>query len=188
MLTEINQETEKFGEKMKNSSVLLKRIAITSLLFVGVMAGNQFIAVAADGPQTSSISSMSIKEGACWNAGYTANIAGSFPVAVTGVVVNGVNLASTDWTQTASNIAVNIPGSSASSFTVQVLNGQTPLLATQSFSCVGSFIVVSGPTTETESGGLLPDTGSNNYNYLVAGIGLALLGSSGLLRRKLIQE
>jgi LPXTG-motif cell wall-anchored protein len=175
-------------KKMKISSVLRKRIAITSLLFVGIMAGNQFVAVAADGPQTSSISSMSIKEGACWNAGYTANIAGSFPEVVTGVVINGVNLASTDWTQTTSNIAVQIPASSAQTFTVQVVNGQTPLLATQSFECVGSFIVVTGPTTETEDGGLLPDTGSNNYNYLVAGIGLALFGSISLLRRKLIQE
>jgi LPXTG-motif cell wall-anchored protein len=173
---------------MKNSSVLRKRFAITSLLFVGVIAGNQLVAVAAEGPQTSSISSMSVSNLACSTSGYAVNLTGVFPELVTNVAVNDTNLAATSYTQTASNIAINIPGSSAKSFTITVYNGQDPVMASKVFTCVEPVVVILPPVEETEDGGLLPDTGSNNYNYLVAGIGLALFGSRSLLRRKLIQE
>jgi len=172
---------------MKLSSVRNKRFAITSLLFVGVIAGNQFVAVAADGPQTSSISSMSVANLACSTSGYAVNLVGVFPEQVTNVAVNDVNLAATSYTQTASNIAINIPGSSEKSFSITVYNGQDPVMASKAFSCVEP-VAVTPPPAATEDGGTLPDTGSNNYNYLVAGIGLALFGTSGLLRRKLIQE
>jgi LPXTG-motif cell wall-anchored protein len=39
----------------------------------------------------------------------------------------------------------------------------------------------------TEDGGLLPDTATSNYNFLFAGLGLALVGAIGLLRRKPIK-
>lgn len=173
-------------KKIKLSSVRNKRFAVATLLFVGVIATNQFAAIAADGAQTSSISSMSVASQACSTAGYTVNLAGVFPELVTNIAVNDVNLDATSWTQTASNITVRIPGSAAQSFAVTVYNGQVPVLATQNFNCIAPVVVA--PPVVTEDGGLLPDTGSNNYNYLVAGIGLALFGTRSLLRRKLIQE
>ena len=172
---------------MKLSSVRNKKFAITSLLFVGVIASNQFVAVAADGPQTSSISSMSVANLACSTSGYAVNLVGVFPEQATNITVNGTNLAVTSWTQTASNITISIPSSSEKSFTITVYNGQDPILATQNFKCIEP-VAVTPPPAATETGGTLPNTGSNNYNYLVAGIGLVLFGTSGLLRRKLIQE
>jgi LPXTG-motif cell wall-anchored protein len=184
----INQETEKLENKMKISALNSKRgLGILSVLFVGIIAGNQYLAVAAEGIQTSSISSMSVSNTACTTSGYSVTLTGSFPEVVTNIAVSDNNLAPTSWVQSATTIQINGAVSTAKTVTIQVFNGQVPLLAVQSFNCVEP-IVVAPPVTETETGGELPDTGSNNYNYLLAGVGLAFAGSTGLMRRKQLQK
>ena len=187
-LTAINQETEKLENKMKISALKSKRgLGIFSVLFAGIIAGNQYLAVAAEGIQTSSISSMSVSNSACTTSGYSITLTGSFPEAVTNIAVSDNNLAPTSWVQSATSIQINGAVSTAKTVTIQVFNGQEPVLAVQSFNCVEP-IVVLPPVTETETGGELPDTGSNNFNYLLAGVGLAFAGSAGLMRRKQAQK
>jgi LPXTG-motif cell wall-anchored protein len=43
------------------------------------------------------------------------------------------------------------------------------------------------PVDTTEDGGLLPDTATNNYNYLVIGIGLMFAAGVALLRRRTVK-
>ena len=60
---------------MKVTSLKSKRtLGILSMLLAGALAGNQYLAVAADGPQTSSISSYGVSNNACTTEGYTMEI------------------------------------------------------------------------------------------------------------------
>jgi LPXTG-motif cell wall-anchored protein len=110
-------------------------------------------------------------------------ILGVFPERVTNIKINNIDLAVTNWTQTDSYISINIPGSTETRFAITVENGQLPMLATQIFNCVDPS-GLTPPVTETETGGEIPDTATNNYNFLIAGIVLAFVGSLGLIRRK----
>ena len=183
-LTAINQETENLEIDMKVTSLKSKRtLVILSMLFVGVFAGSQNLAVAAVGPQTSSISVFGVSNDACTTEGYTMEILGVFPERVTNIKINNIDLAVTNWTQTDSYISINIPGSTETRFAITVENSQLPMLATQIFNCVDPS-GLTPPVTETETGGEIPDTATNNYNFLIAGIVLAFVGSLGLIRRK----
>jgi LPXTG-motif cell wall-anchored protein len=68
------------------------------------------------------------------------------------------------------------------------------MLAPQTFTCTDAAVIrddtppVTLEDIPTETGGLLPDTATDNYNYLAIGAGLALLGFAGLLRRKSIKN
>ena len=169
---------------MKVTSLKSKRtLVILSMLFVGVFAGSQNLAVAAVGPQTSSISVFGVSNDACTTEGYTMEILGVFPERVTNIKINNIDLAVTNWTQTDSYISINIPGSTETRFAITVENSQLPMLATQIFNCVDPS-GLTPPVTETETGGEIPDTATNNYNFLIAGIVLAFVGSLGLIRRK----
>lgn len=185
-LTAINQETENLEIDMKVTILKSKQtLGILSMLLVGVFAGSQNLAVAADGPQTSSISSFGVSNNECTTEGYTMEILGVFPERVTNIAINNNDLAVTNWTQTADYISIRIPGSTEKSFAITIDNGQTPML-TRTFNCADSS-GLTPPVTETENGGELPNTATNNYNFLIVGIVLAFVGSLGLIRRKQIQ-
>ena len=187
-LTAINQETENLEIKMKVNSLKSKRtLGIFSMLLVGTIVGSQYLAVAAVGPQTSSILTFGVSNETCTTEGYTMEILGVFPEQVTSVAVNNIDLAVTDWKQTDTYISINIPGSDDTRFAITIENGQLPRLATQIFNCSDPS-GLTPPVIETEDGGVLPNTASNNYNFLIVGIVLALVGSLSIIRRKQIQE
>jgi type VI secretion system secreted protein VgrG len=143
--------------------------------------------------QSSSIAS--INSAVCSvTSGYVATLTGVFPTPVANIAVNGNNIASDRWTQTATTVAVQIPPTDTKSFTIDVYNGLTPMLASQTFLCTEAVVVpVVVPTeipvvTPTETGGELPKTSTNDYNYLLAGIAVSFLGASGVLLRKRTQK
>ena len=125
---------------------------------------------------------------------YVINLEGVFPTAVTNIAVNGTNIVPTRWIQSPNLIAIQIPASDTKSFSIQVYNGRTPMLSAQTFVCTDAAVIRDDTPTvtledvPTETGGLLPDTATDNYNYLAIGAGLALLGFAGLLRRKPIKN
>ena len=127
-------------------------------------------------------------------SGYVATLTGVFPTPVANIAVNGNNIASDRWTQTATTVSVQLPASETKSFTIDVYNGLTPMLATQTFLCTEAVVVpVVVPTevpvvTPTETGGELPKTSTSDYNYLLAGLLISLLGGSSLLLRKGTQK
>jgi LPXTG-motif cell wall-anchored protein len=173
---------------MKVTSLKSKRtLGILSMLLAGALAGNQYLAVAADGPQTSSISSYGVSNNACTTEGYTMEILGVFPERVTNIAINNNDLAVTNWSQTADYISIRIPGSTEKRFAITIDNGQTPML-TRTFDCADSLGLTPPPGFETETGGELPDTASNNYNFLIVGIVLAFVGSLSIIRRKQTQR
>lgn len=139
-------------------------------------------------PQNSTISSISSSE--CTSAtDYTAYIAGYFPTEVTNIAVNGTNISASRWTQNIGQIAVNIPASSNKSFTIDIYNGRAPLLSTQVFLCIEPAMILPTPepVTETEIGGELPITATNNYNYLLIGAAAILLSGVGLAIRRRVR-
>jgi LPXTG-motif cell wall-anchored protein len=168
-----------------------KKAAFTAALLIsGVMAIGQssmYTAAAADVITSVSSANCSV------TSDYRVTLTGSFSTPILNVWVQpefgtDIQIPTTSWSQTPTTVALTIPASSAKVFTIRTYNGGEVLA--QVFSCTET-VVVTPPvtdTTTTEDGGELPDTGSNNYNYLVAGIGLALVGARGLLRRKPIQE
>jgi LPXTG-motif cell wall-anchored protein len=197
LLTGINQETEKLEKQMKSTMNKTKRsnkaAFSAALLLSGVMAIGQssiYTAAAADG--INSVSSASCST----TSDYRVTLTGSFSTEISNVWVQPefgaeIQIPTTSWSQTPTTLALTIPASSAKVFTIRTYNGGDVLA--QVFSCTEAVVVTPPPTdtttdTTTEDGGTLPNTGSNNYNYLVAGIGLALVGTRGLLRRKPIQE
>jgi len=162
-------------------------------------------------PQDSSITSITSSECTTTND-YTVYLNGSFPSSVANVAVDGVNIAATRWIQTPTRLEVNIPKSSKKTFAIEVYNGRIPMLTKQVFICTTPVVeVVASPTpsptpsaaatetptpevtiaageTVTETGGELPQTGTNNYNYLLLGLALLGLGAGGLLMRKRLQK
>ena len=184
LLTGINQETEKFGEKMKLSSLKNRRGigSFSALILVGVIAVGQGGLFAASADESSSVTSS-----VCTSVNdYSITLTGNFPTPVTDVAVNFVNIPRTSWTQTATDVVVKVAASNPSTPNNLIVYYGTSLeYLSVDVSCAA--ITTSTPDP-TEDGGTLPNTGSNNYNYLVAGIGLALVGTRGLLRRKPIQE
>jgi LPXTG-motif cell wall-anchored protein len=143
--------------------------------------------------QSSSIAS--INSAVCSvTSGYVATLTGVFPTPVANIAINGNNIASDRWTQTATTVAVQIPPTDTKSFTIDVYNGLTPMLASQTFLCTEAVVVpIAVPTevpvvTPTETGGELPKTSTNDYNNLFAGIAISFLGASGVLLRKRTQK
>jgi len=126
-------------------------------------------------------------------AGYTVTLGGNFASPIQNVWVQGqtfdIQIPGTDWSQTPTSVVVKIPASDTKSFIIRTYNGGAVL--SKEFNCTEA-VVIAPPVIETEDvtedGGLLPDTATNNYNYLAAGLGLALVGSAGLLRRRVIKE
>lgn len=147
--------------------------------------------------QSSSIASISTAVCSA-SAGYIAVMMGTFPTAVANIAVNGSNVDTSRWSQSATSVSVQIPATEAKSFTIDVYNGLTPMLASQTFLCTDAVVVPVVVPTETpteipvvvttEVGGELPITSTNNYNNLLAGIGISLLGGSGVLLRKRTQK
>jgi LPXTG-motif cell wall-anchored protein len=127
-------------------------------------------------------------------SGYVATLTGAFPTPIANIAVNGNNIDSTRWTQTATTVAVQIPPTDSKTFTIDVYNGLTPMLASQTFLCTEAVVVpVVVPAevpvvTPTETGGELPKTATSDYNYLLAGLAISLLGGSSLLLRKGTQK
>jgi len=166
-----------------------KKVAFTAaLLLSGVMAIGQSSIYTASADVISSVSSANCSV----TSDYQVTLTGNFSTPILNVWVDpefgaGIQLPTTSWSQTPTTVALKIPASSIKTFTIRTYNGGDVLA--QVFSCTEA-VVVTPPVTDTttEDGGELPDTGSNNYNYLAAGIGLALVGARGLLRRKPIQE
>lgn len=84
-------------------------------------ANFQPIPVVPDPPQVSII-------GQCSVSGTTLTIAGSFATRIASVTVNGVQIASSQWTQTGTSVTITMPAGSTGSAVVQLFNGQVPLL------------------------------------------------------------
>lgn len=129
---------------------------------------------------------------------YWVYLVGNFPSPVTNIAVNAVNIPSNRWTQTISQVGVRIPASDQKTFTIDVYNGRTPMLATQVFTCLTPEVrETASPTptptveeseTVTETGGELPTTGTDSYTFLLIGAALVVLGAGGFILRKRVSK
>ena len=167
-----------------------KKTAYSSaLLLAGVMAFSQSsISIASADDAITSVS----KADCSVTAGYTVTLGGNFTSEIFNVWANDVQIPAADWSQSATAVVVKIPASATSTFMIRTYNGGAVL--EKEFTCTAATVIappitddVTDAVDETEDGGLLPDTATNNYNYLVAGLGLALVGARGLLRRRSIK-
>ena len=94
--------------------------------------------------QQSSITSVAPSN--CVVSGTTAvTINGVFPTLVTDVTINGRAAVAGSWTQTPTTVTVNAVTSSTVPTIIQLYNGQTPVLASQSFTCAPGAVVVPIP-------------------------------------------
>ena len=184
LLTEINQETENFGEKMKMLSI--KRVkglnSISALLLVGVLSisqSGQFMAAAEELPLITSIATIDCSS----TSEYLLKLTGTFPTRLSNVAIDYVNIAPSMWSQSATEILVRIPGSDPKPGNLIFYYGDSQYQM-MDVNCA-QYATTAAETTE--DGGLLPDTATSNYNYLAAGLALALVGTIGLLRRKPIK-
>jgi LPXTG-motif cell wall-anchored protein len=183
LLTEINQETENFGEKMKMLSIKRGKglNSISALLLVGVLSisqSGQFMA-AADVSGETTIATKNCST----TSEYLLRLTGNFPTPVTDVAIDYVNIAPTMWSQSASEILVRVPGTNPKPGNLIFYYGNSQYEMID----IDCAQYATTATDRTEDGGLLPDTATNNYNYLAAGLVLALVGAVGLLRRKAVK-
>jgi type VI secretion system secreted protein VgrG len=159
-------------------------------------------------PQDSEITSITSAECTTTND-YSVYVLGNFPSPITNIAVNTVNIPSSQWIQTLKQVEIKIPASNLKTFTIDIYNGRIPLLATQVFTCTTPEVIIPAATptptpsptpeatesaiaqetvTATETGGELPKTGSDYYNYLLLGAGLIALGVGGFFIRKRVQS
>jgi LPXTG-motif cell wall-anchored protein len=152
--------------------------SISAIMLAGAIAVGQsglFIAAADDTTSVTSAVCTSVND-------YSVKLTGNFPEPVTFILVNYVDIARSQWSQTATSVVIKTPGGiTRAPYNLIVYYGLSTAYLSVDVSC--DEITTLSPDT-TEDGGLLPDTGSNNYNYLATGLGLAFVGSAGLLRRK----
>jgi LPXTG-motif cell wall-anchored protein len=154
--------------------------SISALALIGVISIGQSGAFIASADVVSDVTTITSVE-CLATSEYLVTVRGNFPTPLTEVAVNYANLDRPLWTQTATTISARVPALGAKPYIVLLQYGNISF-ATADVVCAG--VAVAPAEETTEDGGLLPDTGSNNYNSLVAGLGLALVGVTGLLRRK----
>ena len=95
-------------------------------------------------PQQSQITS--VTPASCVVTGTTAvKLNGNFPTPVSNVTVNGTTLVAGNWVQTPTSVTVNTVVSGTNPISIQVFNGQVPILAAQSFICTPVAVVVPVP-------------------------------------------
>jgi LPXTG-motif cell wall-anchored protein len=111
---------------------------------------------------------------------YAGVIEGIFISPITSVVINGVAINSSTWVQSRFEVTIAMPPSTKKTFTVSLLNGLDPVMVQETLYCEGAEVL------PTETGGSIPSTGTNNYNNLLGGIALVMVGSIGVLFRKRI--
>jgi LPXTG-motif cell wall-anchored protein len=184
LLTEINQETENFGEKMKMLSIKRGKglNSISALLLVGVLSisqSGQFMAAADEITEATTIATKNCST----TSEYLLRLTGNFPTPVTDVAIDYVNIAPTMWSQSASEILVRVPGTNPKPGNLIFYYGNSQYEMVD----IDCAQYATTATDRTDDGGLLPDTATNNYNYLAAGLVLALVGAVGLLRRKAVK-
>ena len=152
--------------------------SISALLLVGVLSisqSGQFMASAAE-TTIATIDCSATSE-------YLLKINGTFPTQLSNVAIDYVNIAPTMWSQSATEILVRVPGTNPKPGNLIFYYGDAQYQM-KDFNCAQ---YATTATETTEDGGLLPDTATNNYNYLAAGLVLALVGAVGLLRRKAVK-
>lgn len=169
---------------MTNKNIKKSFMAISSIaLALGILVITPSISNAA-GAQDSVITDL-VSPVCSTTTGYIANIEGIFPSPVTKITINGSSISPTRWEQTLINIAVAIPATTQKTFKIAIYNGLTPSLTAQAFTCGKLASVVND---NTEIGGVLPNTATNNYNNLLIGFTLSLLGMGGILMRKRVNS
>jgi len=99
-----------------------------------------------DPDQTSSISS--ITQG-CPTDANAVVIKGSFLASITNIFVNGQVIDSSLWKQTATQVVITINPSGASALSIQIFNGQVPLLPLQSLTVISRCLVPAPIVTPT---------------------------------------
>jgi hypothetical protein len=139
---------------------------------------------------------------------YTITLLGRFPAVVTNVAFNGTLLTTGSWAQTETSVAITTPVTALTTFTLQVFNAETPLLAPQVFVCTPAAAATPTPTptpsetatvTPTPSAtpsetptvvattpptGELPNTSEPWYNIQALAMFLMLMGAAGLIIRR----
>jgi LPXTG-motif cell wall-anchored protein len=156
--------------------------SISALLLVGVLSisqSGQFMAAADEISEATTIATIDCSA----TSEYLLKISGNFPTQLNNVAIDYVNIAPNMWTQSASEILVRVPGTNPKPGNL-ILHYGNLQYQMANVNCA-RFATVADETTE--DGGLLPDTATNNYNYLAAGLVLALVGAVGLLRRKAVK-
>ena len=118
---------------------------------------------------------------------YNVTLTGTFPTAVTDVAINYVNIARSSWTQTATTIVVRLPLSQVEPYNIIAYFGSGYEYMINTVNCATGTTTPAPVTPPTENGGVLPNTASNNYNSLLLGSTLGLLGGLGLFARRRIQ-
>lgn len=156
--------------------------SISALLLVGVLSisqSGQFMAAADEITEATTIAKIDCSA----TSEYLLKISGNFPTQLNNVAIDYVNIAPNMWTQSASEILVRVPGTNPKPGNLIFYYGDAQYQM-KDFNCAQ---YATTATETTEDGGLLPDTATNNYNYLAAGLVLALVGAVGLLRRKAVK-
>jgi LPXTG-motif cell wall-anchored protein len=153
--------------------------SLSTMLLVGAFAVSQSSNIMASADENTLVVSSVCTS----TSDYSINLTGTFLTPATDVAINYVNIARSYWTQTATTFAIKVPGSQTKPYSLTIYFGTTP--ETMDVTCPD---LSTAAVDTTEDGGVLPATGSNNYNYLVAGLGIALVGARGLLRRKSVQK
>jgi LPXTG-motif cell wall-anchored protein len=168
-------------KKMKLSSLRSRKGlgAISTMLLVGAIAMSQSGQFMAAADEVSTVTTITSAECSATSE-YLLKLSGDFPTPISEVAVNYINIDHSLWTQSATQISVRVPAESAKPYIALLQFGNIEFVMADVV-CAGYITPVE---ETTEDGGLLPDTGSNNYNYLATGLGLAFVGSAGLLRRK----
>jgi LPXTG-motif cell wall-anchored protein len=114
-------------------------------------------------------------------ASYEGVIEGIFLSPITSIIIDGSAIPSSQWVQSRFEISITMPPSTKKSFTVNLANGlEGRALVQQTLSCTDGVVVA------TESGGRLPNTATSNYNNLLGGVVITLVGGIGMLFRKRI--
>jgi LPXTG-motif cell wall-anchored protein len=113
---------------------------------------------------------------------YKIYLNGLFPSAIKNIAINSTNISASQWSQTSTWVGITIPKTSETVFTIELFNGRMPLMPVRVFTCIPPEpITISVLDTATIEGGELPNTSSNNFNYLLLGAVLVALGGAALL-------
>jgi outer membrane protein OmpA-like peptidoglycan-associated protein len=96
--------------------------------------------------QSSTIASYSASKGSV-NGGDKLVVNGNFTSNISNISIDGVNLDPSAWVQTGSTITITMPAHVAGTVSIQIYNGQSPLLATGSYTYEA--VVIENPVVPT---------------------------------------
>ena len=116
-----------------------------------VSSGNGTPAPAPDPVQTNSINNGSTTVSGPIGGG-DCTINGNFGSAVTNVSIDGTLLPKTSWNQTSSSVTINMPPHDEGTVSIQIFDGQAPLLTPVTYKYLSNPSATSAPSTNSPAG------------------------------------